>query len=110
NELSGPAATQRVRNATFFTPLASDRGAKQLAFWVLVAVNLYILFLHVQGQTPPHLLRDLRETNPNKRRQDHRESDGAINVLPYFTENARRAIEDAVRLTEQTGASLLTPQ
>lgn len=113
NELSSPdsvRANRRGSGTHFLTPLTNDRGVRQLAFWVLVALDLYILFTHVQGQRPPHLLRDLKEKDPNRRRQDHREPDGAINILPYFTENARRAIEDAVRLAEQTGSTLLTPQ
>lgn len=80
-----------------------------LIFWMLILLDLYWWFRRVHDLEPPHKLNDLRETSEHKKRQLHTETDGSIDVIPYFTQGALRAIDEAVILAEKVKSAELTP-
>lgn len=100
--------TRVSTNGSFIDALIATQGWPQLAFWILLGLDLYFLFLTSFNQKPPHTLRDLRDKDAGQRLTHHVEADGTINVIPFFTEGARQAIDDALQLTERVGGDVLT--
>jgi ATP-dependent Clp protease ATP-binding subunit ClpC len=109
NELSTASRSTRGLSS-FLGQLFSTQGWPQLIFWLLASADLYLLFLTTFNQKPPHSLRDLRDRPANRRLTDHVEADGAINIIPFFTDGARQSIDDALQMTERTGSDTLTSE